>query len=74
MRNRVDSKVNRRGRRRKVAVGWLDDRRKYFLIQEHGGRVGDKTVTPMGSLVNSVRAMKAAIDLGLVFNGFRRTK
>ena len=72
MRNRGDSRVSHRGRRRRVAVGWLDDRRKYFLIQEHGGRVGDKVVTPMNALVKSVQEMKAAIGIGLVSAGIRR--
>lgn len=36
MRNRVDSKVAKRGRRRGVQAGWLSGQKTYFLDQDRG--------------------------------------
>ena len=36
-----------------VRAGWLVEKEGYFLIQEHGGLVDGKTVTPMRALMNA---------------------
>ena len=38
------------GRKIIVRYGWITDKAKYFLIQEYGGTVDGKTVTPMFAL------------------------
>lgn len=41
------------GKRITVRWGWIDTKKKYFLIQEYGGQAFGKTVTPMFALNNS---------------------
>lgn len=36
-----------------VRYGWISDKAKYFLIQEYGGQVDGKTVTPMFAIANA---------------------
>lgn len=50
MRNSLDSKVDRRGHTITVQAGWLFNKEGYFLLQEHGGRIGDKEITAMNAL------------------------
>ena len=47
----VDSTVDRHGNTISIRVGWLKDQEFYFLIQEYGGDVNGKTVTPMNALM-----------------------
>lgn len=50
MRNSLDSKVGRRGTTISVETGWLDNKEGYFLLQDDGGKLGDRTITPMHAL------------------------
>lgn len=52
-------------RNRAIDAGWLTVEEDYFLIQEYGGQVGGKTVTPMHALVNGQAAMELALNTGL---------
>lgn len=51
MRNSLDSKVDRRGTTISVQAGWLHNKEGYFLLQEHGGKLGDKDITAMNALM-----------------------
>jgi len=51
MRQAVDSDVRRNGNTITARIGWLKDQEFYFLIQEYGGDVSGKTVTPMNALM-----------------------
>lgn len=48
-----DSDVTVVGSRVTVRWGWIDSKKKYFLIQEYGGEAFGKTVTPMFALAGS---------------------
>lgn len=41
------------GRNITVRWGWIDQKKKYFLIQEYGGQAFGKTVTPMFALAQT---------------------
>lgn len=41
------------GRNITVRWGWIDTKKKYFLIQEYGGEAFGKTVTPMFALADA---------------------
>lgn len=51
MNQSVDSEVRRNGNTITARIGWLKDQEFYFLVQEYGGDVGGKTVTPMNALM-----------------------
>ena len=51
MNQAVDSEVKRNGNTITGRIGWLKDQEFYFLIQEDGGDVNGKTVTPMNALM-----------------------
>ena len=51
MRNSLDAKVDQRGLTISVTIGWLQNKEDYFLVQEHGGDVGNRHITAMNSLV-----------------------
>lgn len=72
MRNSVDSDVQHRGRKRKVVVGWLGKRQRYFLTQEYGGSLRGKHISAMRSLQASVETVKSSVNIGLVAAGIRR--
>jgi hypothetical protein len=60
MNHSVDSRVDRNGNTISIRVGWLENKRGYFLIQEHGGqKPGGGTITPMLALM---AGHKAVID------------
>lgn len=50
MRNSLDSKVNRRGTTISVEAGWLNNREGYFQLQDKGGDLGTRHITPMHAL------------------------
>lgn len=50
MRNSLDSKVERRGTTINVEAGWLNNKEGYFLLQEDGGKLGDREIVPMHAL------------------------
>lgn len=64
MRNAVDSKVNKRGRRRNVQAGWLKGQRGYFLDQERG-----TGIVPSGQgmhmLLNGFNEFRRSLDQGM---------
>lgn len=41
-----------------VRWGWIDKKKKYFLIQEYGGQAFGKTVTPMFALAQTQTVVK----------------
>ena len=53
-----DADVKQTGRQIRIRYGWISDKAKYFLIQEHGGKAFGKDVTPMHALTNSTVAVK----------------
>lgn len=62
MRQSLDAKVSQRGRKRGLSAGWLKDQEDYFLIQEDGGSVNGREVTPMHALENGFNEMDHYID------------
>jgi hypothetical protein len=50
MRNSLDAKVKRRGTTITVESGWLDNKEGYFLLQDKGGQLGERIITPMHAL------------------------
>lgn len=58
MYDHYDADVKQTGRQIRVRYGWLTDKAKYFLTQEHGGKAFGKDVTPMHALTNSTVAVK----------------
>ena len=46
------------GNRVTVRWGWIDKKKKYFLIQEYGGQAFGKTVTPMFALAQTQTVVK----------------
>jgi hypothetical protein len=57
MHNAVDSRVDRNGNTISIRVGWLQTKKGYFLIQEHGGQVHGTTVEPMLALMAGHKAV-----------------
>lgn len=51
MRNALDSKVDRRGTTITVEAGWLYTKEGYFILQDKGGKLGDRIITPMNALM-----------------------
>ena len=51
MRNSLDSKVGRRGTTISVEAGWLYNKESYFQLQDKGGKLGDRIITPMNALM-----------------------
>jgi hypothetical protein len=41
------------GRNITIRWGWIDEKKKYFLIQEYGGQAFGKTVAPMFALAQT---------------------
>jgi len=41
-----------------VRFGWIDTKKRYFLIQEYGGQAFGKTVTPMHAIANADTVVK----------------
>lgn len=58
MKHSLDADVRRRGNTTTIRVGWLRTKRKYFLIQNDGGQLGEKVITPMNALMNGQNAIK----------------
>lgn len=48
-----DADVRQTGTKITVRWGWIKTKKKYFGVQEYGGFVFGKTVTPMHALANS---------------------
>ena len=57
----LDTKVTRRGTTITVTVGWLKKKEGYFLIQDKGGQVQGRTVTPMNALAGAQTAMRESV-------------
>lgn len=57
MNQSLDADVKRNGNTTTIRVGWLRTKEKYFLIQEDGGQVGEKVITPMNALMNGQHAV-----------------
>jgi hypothetical protein len=58
MNRALDADVRRTGNTTTIRVGWLHIKERYFLIQEDGGNVGEKVITPMNALMNGQNAIK----------------
>lgn len=58
MNQSLDADVRRRGNTTTIRVGWLSVKEKYFLIQNDGGNLGEKVITPMNALMNGQNAIK----------------
>lgn len=54
----LDADVRRNGTTTTVRVGWLHNKQRYFLIQNDGGSLGEKVITPMNALMNGQHAIK----------------
>lgn len=50
MNQSVTSDVRRRGNTITLRIGWLQTKRRYFLLQEYGTTKGDMTIKPMRAL------------------------
>lgn len=50
MRNSMDAKVDKRGTTVSIRLGWLDNKEGYFLLQDYGGKLGDREIPAMHSL------------------------
>ena len=57
MKHALDADVRRRGNTTTIRVGWLRTKKKYFLIQNDGGNLGEKVITPMNALMNGQHAV-----------------
>lgn len=57
MNNALDADVRRNGNTTTIRVGWLRTKQRYFLIQNDGGQVGEKIITPMNALMNGHHAV-----------------
>lgn len=69
MRDRVDQNVTFRHQRYEVKFGWLQSRKKYFLVQDQGGTAfGKYQITGMFALRAGLRAAQRVLeaDLGKV--------
>jgi hypothetical protein len=58
MNQSLDADVRRSGNTTTIRVGWLRIKEKYFLIQNDGGNLGEKVITPMNALMNGQHAIK----------------
>jgi|GEM_PF-6516195 hypothetical protein len=58
MNQALDVDVRRNGNTTTIRVGWLRIKEKYFLIQNDGGNLGEKVITPMNALMNGQHAIK----------------
>lgn len=66
MRQAVDSDVKRNGNTITIRAGWLQDQELYFLVQNDGGEVNGKTITPMNALMaGHVEMLKTLTRWGL---------
>jgi hypothetical protein len=61
MNKALDSTVTMTGTKITIRVGWLNKKEAYFLIQEDGGQVRQKIVTPMHALLNADSAIRATL-------------
>ncbi|WP_346924994.1 hypothetical protein [uncultured Arthrobacter sp.] len=52
MRDSVDARVTPNGTKTTIRVGWLVNKRGYFLTQNDGGTLNGTTITPMNALMN----------------------
>lgn len=59
--NAVTAKVTKRGTTINIKVGWLEKKEGYFRIQDQGGTVQGKTVTPMNALAGAQTAMRESV-------------
>jgi len=57
MNQSLDADVKRNGNTTTIRVGWLHVHEKYFLIQNDGGSLGEKVITPMNALMNGQHAV-----------------
>lgn len=60
----LDADVRRVGGRIIIRVGWFPKRKKYFLVQEYGGRAFGKEVAPMFALTNAYAAIEKTLRNG----------
>lgn len=58
----VDAKVSEVGHKITVSVGWLNTKKKYFLVQDKGGRLRDISITGMFALRAGTRAMQREME------------
>lgn len=52
-----DADVVQTGNRIKIRHGWIKSKKKYYLVQEHGGFFIGKTITPMHAMAQAQVAM-----------------
>lgn len=69
MNQSVTSDVDRRGNTITLKVGWLKEKQGYFLYQEDGTAIGEKTIAPMHALQVAHEAMLKTLRL----NGLKAT-
>jgi hypothetical protein len=61
MSNSLDAKVTSVGTKITIQVGWLNKKEAYFLIQEDGGQVRQKIISPMFALLDADKAIRATL-------------
>lgn len=61
MNNALDAKVDAVGTKITIRVGWLNRKEAYFLVQEDGGQLKQKIITPMHALLNAKADMLATL-------------
>lgn len=52
-----DADVVQTGNRIRIRYGWIKSKKKYYLVQEHGGFFIGKTITPMHAMANAQLAL-----------------
>lgn len=52
-----DADVVQSGNRIRIRYGWIKSKKKYYLVQEHGGFFIGKTITPMHAMANAQVAL-----------------
>lgn len=61
MNQSLDAKVDAVGTKITIRVGWLNKKEAYFLVQEDGGQLKQKIITPMHALLNAKADMLATL-------------
>lgn len=52
-----DADVVQTGNKIRIRYGWIRTKKKYYLVQEHGGFFIGKTITPMHAMANAQLAV-----------------
>lgn len=58
----LDAKVTETGHKITIRFGWLNKRKKYFMVQEHGGNLGSIQITGMFALRAGQRAAQRELE------------